>query len=45
MITRRKLVTGALHGKQQESSSKTGAVLSPVPSTQSNYGKWLQEIM
>ena len=45
MITRRTLVTGALHRKQQESSSKTGAVLSPVPSTQSNYGKWLQEIM
>ena len=39
MITRRKLFAGALHRKQQESSSKTGIVSSLVPSTQSNYGK------
>ena len=38
MITQRKLVTGALHRKQQESSSKTETVSSLVPSTQSNYG-------
>ena len=39
MITRRKLVSGALHRKQQESCSKTGTVSSLVASTQSNYGK------
>ena len=39
MITRRKLVTGTLDRKQQESSSKTGTVSSLVPRTQSNYGK------
>ena len=39
MMTRKKLVRGALHRKQQESSSKTGTVSSLVPSTRSNYGK------